>query len=640
VLPGTSREELIDQLCRAQARESQATAEKLGVLRALIRDDGEPERDAAWSRSLTHEVSLALAMPPQSADKLMGTAWDLEARLPGIGALLAAGNLTFPKARAVVDSFVCLSDEDAAAAEALIVSELAGKTFSQVEKLAVQAAVTVDPWSAARRREGAERNGARVALRRDPSGAACLAGYDLPTDEALAALASVCARAQQYKDCGVFDGVRMDQFRAMAYLDLMNGVTAEARIAAGQPPAGLGAPNEYGPGDGDPPGESPANAGRADETADDENPDQPGPDGEDPDGEDPDGEDPDGEDPDGEDPDGEDPDGERPDRSGPGGGSPGGDSPGGDSPGGDTPGGDTPGGDTRGDDTPGSDSPGGDSLRGGGAPVPEPPQPTPAPPAPTSPRPADLVIALRTLLGLAERPGEGHGLGPLDPGLCRSLAAVAAGSAHTSICVTVTAANGTAIGHGCARPARHARDPAPAHGPPGPPLTSLPARLNLTVPASTLPQLARPPGATTPWSFSPAGVQGPPGGYGTWNLTLPDGRTFTVQLGPVPTEECDHRHESHAYQPNAALRHLVQVRDYECTFPTCSRHARESDFEHAVPHDKGGRTCACNAGARSRACHQVKQSTGWTVTQPKPGWHQWRTPSGRVYTQGPKRYPA
>ena len=35
----------------------------------------------------------------------------------------------------------------------------------------------------------------------------------------------------------------------------------------------------------------------------------------------------------------------------------------------------------------------------------------------------------------------------------------------------------------------------------------------------------------------------------------------------------------------------------------------------------------------------VKQSAGWTVTQPRPGWHQWTTPSGRTYTQAPKRYP-
>jgi hypothetical protein len=58
------------------------------------------------------------------------------------------------------------------------------------------------------------------------------------------------------------------------------------------------------------------------------------------------------------------------------------------------------------------------------------------------------------------------------------------------------------------------------------------------------------------------------------------------------------------------------------------------------PYHKGGRTCACNTGARSRKCHRIKQSKGWSVTQPKPGYHQWTTPTGRVYTQEPKRYPA
>ena len=46
-----------------------------------------------------------------------------------------------------------------------------------------------------------------------------------------------------------------------------------------------------------------------------------------------------------------------------------------------------------------------------------------------------------------------------------------------------------------------------------------------------------------------------------------------MDLGPVPTYDCDHRNESHAYKPNDTLRHLVQIRDYECTFPPCSRHA-------------------------------------------------------------------
>ena len=106
----------------------------------------------------------------------------------------------------------------------------------------------------------------------------------------------------------------------------------------------------------------------------------------------------------------------------------------------------------------------------------------------------------------------------------------------------------------------------------------------------------------------------------------------------VPTHDCDHRYQTDSYVPGDRLRRLVQVRDHQCTFPTCSRAARESDFEHAVPYDKGGKTDACNAGARSRRCHQVKQSPGWTVTQPKPGWHQWTTPTGRSYTQEPWQY--
>jgi hypothetical protein len=111
-----------------------------------------------------------------------------------------------------------------------------------------------------------------------------------------------------------------------------------------------------------------------------------------------------------------------------------------------------------------------------------------------------------------------------------------------------------------------------------------------------------------------------------------------VRFDVVPTHTCDHRHQVSTYEPSERLRRLVQVRDHECTFPPCSRPAHESDFEHAVPYDRGGRTDACNAGARSRRCHQVKQSPGWTVTQPKPGWHVWTTPTGRSYTQEPWRY--
>jgi hypothetical protein len=85
---------------------------------------------------------LALAVPVVSADKMMWAAWDLQARLPGIGGLLAAGELTYAKAKVVHEVFLLLSDEDAASAEALVLPELAGKTYGQVKRLAEQAAIT------------------------------------------------------------------------------------------------------------------------------------------------------------------------------------------------------------------------------------------------------------------------------------------------------------------------------------------------------------------------------------------------------------------------------------------------------------------------------------------------------------------
>ncbi|HEY7276995.1 MAG TPA: DUF222 domain-containing protein [Trebonia sp.] len=240
---GATRDEMFGLLRQWQALEAWAAAGKLGLLRALIRDDDEPlpgggfhgDLPDGWTRSLTHEVALALSMPAVSADKLMWLAWNLQATLPGTGDLLAAGELTLAKARAVDTALGSLADEHAAAAEAMILPDLPGKTYGQVEKLAVRAALTIDPDSATRRREDAEQHKCRVQLFREDSGAAGLAGRDMPTDQTLAAHAKVCARAQQYKDSGVFDReTRMDQFRVAAYLDLLNGIPADARIAAGQ----------------------------------------------------------------------------------------------------------------------------------------------------------------------------------------------------------------------------------------------------------------------------------------------------------------------------------------------------------------------------------------------------------------------
>ena len=105
------------------------------------------------------------------------------------------------------------------------------------------------------------------------------------------------------------------------------------------------------------------------------------------------------------------------------------------------------------------------------------------PPGGPPPTLTDLVLLLATLLGHAERPGEGHGLGTIDPALVRALAATAALSPHTTICLTVT--DPTASPSATAAPRPAAAPPRPPAGP-APPLVALPARINLTITAARL----------------------------------------------------------------------------------------------------------------------------------------------------------
>jgi hypothetical protein len=389
---------------------------------------------------------------------------------------------------------------------------------------------------------------------REESGAVGLSGRDLPAAHALSGHANVLARARHYEASGAFVGETSSTLEALAYIHLLNGVSAQdavafARTATAEPPVGA---EQDGPGSrADDQG--PGNGGDTGSPGDDE-----GPGGDD---------------------------------EGPGGGS----------------------------------GPGG--IDGDG--------PAGAECEPVLP---EVTAPLATLQGRAERPGDNRLLGALDPALVRDLAGAAARHPVSRWEVTIVDDQGYAVGHGVARPERSRRQTPQPPQPPGPAFSELPARVNITVTEVLLRQLTAQPRSGDPpdaWDFVPRETGGE---YGTWTLTLPGGRGFTVRFDVVPTHACDHAHQVSSYQPSDRLRRLVQVRDHECTFPPCSRSARESDFEHALPYDQGGRTCGCNAGARSRRCHQVKQMPGWNVTQPRPGWHEWTTPTGRTYVQAPWRY--
>jgi hypothetical protein len=583
---GADDEELVGLLGRWEALGAWAEAGRLGVIRELIRRRARPgpggylpmhgDLPDQWQAGVAHEVSGALGISIRSADNLVVLAWDLQARLPGTGAALAAGLLSPLKAKIISEELKVLDDDLASEAEKLILDQVTALTTpGQLGRLAARAVCTVDPAGAAKRREHAEREHARIAFWREHGGACALAAYGLPTDAALAANDAIEDLAQQYKRAKIRPDARMDQLRVLAFLDLLNGVTAQARID--QSRAGSAAAQHDGTEAthrGCPPEPDPAGAPGADDRPDD--------------GPDDDRRDDDWADDDWPDDDFGD--------SGP-----------------KTSGNDAADGAGRSSGRAGAGSgaaAGDDSTAGGSA-----GGAAAAPALPALTARANLTFPLATLLGLAERPGAAHGLGALDPALVRDLAATAANSPNSQWCMTITDEQGRAVGHGCAKPAWTTTANPPAASRDGPP-------------------------GGTPWAFTPRGEPGPPGGYGSWALTLPGGRELTVKLEPVPVTGCDHRHETSAYQPGDTLRHLVQVRDGTCTFPTCSQHARDTDFEHTTPYDKGGKTCACNGAARSRRCHRVKQSEGWTVTQPEPGRHLWTTPSGRTYAKGPMRYPA
>ena len=293
----------------------------------------------------------------------------------------------------------------------------------------------------------------------------------------------------------------------------------------------------------------------------------------------------------------------------------------------------------------------------------------------------NLTVPLATLLGLAEHPGEASGFGPIDPALARALAAQAAGHPATSWCVTVTDSAGHPAAHGCSRPGRRRqktarstgrarpdtqpsrnppRDTGPAglgstSGPPGQPTfstTGPPGQPTFSTngpPGQPTFSTNGPPGQPTFSTNGPPGqptfsTNGPPAGYGIWRLRPPgpEGTALadlTVDLEPIAVSHCDHSHQTASHDPSRHLRHLVEIRDGECTWPPCRREARRCDYEHTIAFENGGLTCACNGGPRCRHHHHQKQAAGWRLEQSQPGYHASTTPPGRTYATGPTTYP-
>jgi hypothetical protein len=194
-----------------------------------------------------------------------------------------------------------------------------------------------------------------------------------------------------------------------------------------------------------------------------------------------------------------------------------------------------------------------------------------------------LTIPLATWAGTSQTPGEIAGYGPADARTCRGLARSLAASPATRWCLTGTGEREQAVAHACATR---------VHGPP-------------------------PPGpAALAWARALAGC-----------------------MKVLETGTCGHSLQEDRYQPSQSLRHLIRVRQPQCSFPGCRRPAAGTDLDHTIPYEQGGRTCSCNLAPLCRRHHQTKQAPGWQLTQPAPGVMDWRAPSGRAYQRVPDAYP-
>ncbi|MDL5353115.1 HNH endonuclease signature motif containing protein [Microbacterium sp. zg-YB36] len=92
------------------------------------------------------------------------------------------------------------------------------------------------------------------------------------------------------------------------------------------------------------------------------------------------------------------------------------------------------------------------------------------------------------------------------------------------------------------------------------------------------------------------------------------------------------------YRPSREMRRHLDARDEHCRFLGCRRPARQCDLDHTHDAALGGPTCLTNlANLCPGRHHPVKHGTAWSVVQKADGILEWTSPTGRVYTDIPRR---
>jgi hypothetical protein len=248
VLGNLADDELIKTLPVLRSITAQATARELAVTQELIRRrkpgkwDSGAEKASGITREAVQEVALALTLTQYAAQAQTQLATDLRDKLPETFAQMTAGNLDPARVKVIAEATSLTDTETARKIDAMIADQAAGITTGKLRAELRKLEVKVDPKSAEKRRERAERR-ACLRLYPDSDFTASLCGQCLPADLAAAAHARVCAIAAAWKAAGAKGPVGLLQ--AKVFLGLLLGTLD--MIA---PPGGGPSGPEDGPGPG------------------------------------------------------------------------------------------------------------------------------------------------------------------------------------------------------------------------------------------------------------------------------------------------------------------------------------------------------------------------------------------------------
>ena len=225
--------ELIGLLCGWQRLSAWAQSGQADCLNTLIQRRKEQSVELNRPDLAAHvddEAAAALALTGRAAGRLLDACVGL-ARLPEVGAALAAGRIDWTKACLFTDTLAGLPDQDAADIAAVVLSagDVTRKTTGQLRAALARAILAYDPEAAQRRREAARKD-ASVQAWAEPSGNAALAGRELAPADVAHADAQLTADARWLAAHGLPGTI--DELRALAYTARLTGRTLHSLVAA------------------------------------------------------------------------------------------------------------------------------------------------------------------------------------------------------------------------------------------------------------------------------------------------------------------------------------------------------------------------------------------------------------------------